>query len=337
MQFESRVFQLAKDPEHPDENQDAYQVDARRGVAAIADGVASGIFSRQWARLLSEAVVADAPDPFDREAFGRWLAERRERWQEEIDVESLAWFQKPKLREGAFSTLLWVTLVEEGPDGDEGPGACRIQCLAVGDSCLLCLEDGRMVRSFPIERAEQFEADPVVVGSLDLGRDERIEFQSLEHPCREGDLVVLCTDAVADWALRAEESGNSPDWQTYWEMSEEDWQQQVDRLRADGQMRYDDATVVLLSVCRQGSASGAKADESPSVAGQGPSEVETAPAALPAAAADGDWRDTLKLLSEQVSDEVSGKVSKGMKKLKRARESAKSAFQKYRDKLRDNE
>ena len=58
MAFESRVFSLAKDAEHPDENQDACRIDPARAVAVIADGVATGIFSRRWAEILAAATLA---------------------------------------------------------------------------------------------------------------------------------------------------------------------------------------------------------------------------------------------------------------------------------------
>ena len=86
LQFQSRVFRLAKDVDHPEQDQDSCRIDEARGVAAIADGVASGIFSRQWAAILTEAVLADLPDPDNRESFARWLTLRREAWAAGIDV-----------------------------------------------------------------------------------------------------------------------------------------------------------------------------------------------------------------------------------------------------------
>jgi len=319
MQFESRVFQLAKDPEHAEENQDAYRIEAAGRCVAIADGVASGIFSRQWARILVEAVVADAPDPQNREAFGRWLDARRRTWQDEIDTSALAWFQKPKLREGAFSTLLWVRLVEAGPDDGPQAAGCRLQGAAVGDSCLFWVRDGRTIRSFPLENAEQLEASPVVVGSVDLGRDELVEFASICEPCQEGDLLVLSTDAVAEWVFRREASGSPPCWDDYWNMTEEDWQQEVDSLRSEREMRYDDATLVLLRAVRQAATA----------------TPEASPPPLPADGED-DWGEKLKHFSEQVVDEVSEQVSRGVKRLKHVKESAESALKKYRDKLRED-
>ena len=78
LQMTSRVLTLAKDPDWPDENQDYCRVDEARGLAAMADGVASAIFSRLWARILVTAAVEGLPDPDDREVFARWLAERRQ-------------------------------------------------------------------------------------------------------------------------------------------------------------------------------------------------------------------------------------------------------------------
>jgi len=330
MQFESRVFQFAKDPERPDENQDACRIDASRGIAAIADGVASGIFSRQWARILTDAVVADDPDPGDAAGFGQWLAVQRNAWQEQIDVASLAWFQKPKLREGAFSTLLWVRLLEAGEDDPAQPATCRLRASAVGDSCLFCVRGGQVRRAFPVQRAEQLKADPVVIGSVDLGRDDLVEFDSMEETCRDGDLVVLCTDAVAEWAFRRHESGSTPDWEDYWNRTQEQWQQEVDVLRGQRQMRYDDATLVLLRICRKASgAAGEPYTTAPA--------AESAPPPIAVGTAENDWRERLRRFSERFVDGVSQRLSQGAGKFKQAKKSAESTIQKYRDKFRDNE
>jgi len=223
MQFAVRAFQLAKDPEHPGQN---------------------------WATLLSEAVVHGPPDPADREAFAAWLKTQREAWAASIDTSGLAWFQKAKLPLGAFSTLLWVE-VSPLPKEQQQPGlfgALRLRSYAIGDSCLFHVRHGELLRCFPLESAEQFQADPLVLGSVDLKRDGLISFSRLEEYCFPDDLVVLCTDAIAEWAVRRQQSGDPPEWMRYWYMSREQWQAEIDHLRAGGQMRYDDATLVLLHI-----------------------------------------------------------------------------------------
>ncbi len=248
MPFESRVFQLARDTEHPEEYQDAYGLDAARGIAAVADGVTSSIFARRWARILTEATVAAAPDPNDPQAFGRWLQLRRQTWSQRIDTSSLAWYQKAKLPQGAFSTLLWIRLLPLARQRPGTFGALRLRGYAIGDSCLFHARHGEVLRTFPIQKAEELEADPLVLGSVDLSRDQLLQFQALDELCYADDLLVLCTDAIAAWALRLGESGNPPVWETYWNMTQQRWQEEVIRLRDQGHMRYDDATLLLLRV-----------------------------------------------------------------------------------------
>ena len=248
MPFQSRVFKLAKDADHPQQDEDAYGIDAARGIASVADGVASAIFSRQWARILAEAAVAETPDPNEKESFGRWLAQRRQAWSQQIDVTGLAWFQKAKLPMGAFSTLLWVRVLPTEEDCPGQFGAYRLHCCAIGDSCLFHVRNGELVRTFPIQKAAELEVDPIVLGSVDLRRDQLMEFVTLDEVCYPDDLLVLCTDAIAQWVLQRIESGDPPAWDDYWNLTESQWQEEIAQRRQRQEMRYDDATLLLLRV-----------------------------------------------------------------------------------------
>jgi hypothetical protein len=336
MRFESRAFRLAKDAEHPEENQDACRTDAVRGVAAIADGVSSGIFSRDWARILTDAIVDEAPNPDDKEAFAGWLAARRETWSGGIDVSQLAWHQKPKLRDGAFSTLLWVEIRALDDEDRRPEDPWRLRAFAVGDSCLFHVRDGKLLRTFPIEQADQFEENPVVIGSVDLNRDELVEFKLLDEYCRPGDLLVLCTDAVAAWAFRLREAGSPPDWQSYWTMTEEAWRDEIAALRDRREMRYDDATLLLVRVTD--GVTLPEPDDEATISGETATVVDR-PALPPPAEAlpESDWAEKLKSFSEQLAGQVSGRFAKGMKKLKEVKESAESALRKYQEKLRSKD
>ena len=246
MGFDFRTFTLAKDPEHPEQNQDAWALDPRRGIAALADGVAASLFSRSWATILTESVLAGAPDPADKDVWRPWLAERRTAWSARIDVNRLAWFQKAKFKDGAFSTLLALRLLPvEGASPDDPP-VWNVRGYAVGDTCLFFVREGKTLRTFPIATAAEFDDNPLAIGSLDLGRDDVVTFRNFEECGRPGDLLVLATDAVAAWALRRTESGQPPAWEDYWDMPEETWQAEVMSLREQREMRYDDATLLLL-------------------------------------------------------------------------------------------
>ena len=73
MRTESRVFWMPKDIGYEGDYEDAFALDEPRGVAAVADGVSSAIFSRQWADILTRAVIAGPPDVSD-ESFWPWLS-----------------------------------------------------------------------------------------------------------------------------------------------------------------------------------------------------------------------------------------------------------------------
>lgn len=311
MPFAARVFWLPKDVGHPEEYQDACAIDPEQGIAAVADGVASAIFSRQWAEILAQATVADPPDVGDDEAFAGWLAERRGSWNEAIDVSGLAWFQKAKLPLGAFSTLVWVR-VEPMDDEREGAfGAYRLEGYAIGDSCLFHCRRGELVRMFPMENAAQFEADPVVLGSVDLNRDQLQKFVALDETCYDDDTLVLCSDAIAEWAVRGIEADAPPNWDRYWTMTHAEWEQEIAELRDQRLMRYDDATLVLLRVAAEGAMVEEPEEPAAPPVEAAPSDDEsTVPASTqrePAESApsdENDWKDKFKAAGRNFSEGV---------------------------------
>jgi hypothetical protein len=373
MRLDFRVFSLAKDHERPEENQDAWAIDPRRGIAAVADGVSSAIFSRYWATILTEAVIAQPPEPDDAEGFRTWLAQQRDVWANRIDLSRLAWYQKAKIKDGAFSTLLWICL---HPSDDGDPAACRIRGYAVGDCCLFVIRDGALLGSFPVQTAAELEVDPLAVGSLDLKRDDRLVFQPLDDCGREGDMLVLCTDAVAHWAFTLQESGSPVNWEAYWDMPEVDWQVEVIAMRDRREMRFDDATLMLLRLCADGDEAeriedrGSRiedGDEAERIEDRG-SRIEegsegkalppgteeqtaensgdasqTLPSWLPQSAMSAlpgkldEWKEKIKTLSGQVVDETGKQVARGLGKIRQATESAESAVQEYLKKLRKKE
>lgn len=303
MRFESRTFWLAKDAGSPEQFQDAFDLDPRRGVAAIADGVTSGIFSGPWARLLTRAIVAQPPNLDDADDFHSWLGQLRAEWLAGIDLSRLTWFQRPKMVDGGMTTLLWIELlpplggnglaapdeaiakkaiakvdpitdeVRGGAEISQTSGGCsaengatiqqplsaatielgaptayRLRAYAIGDSFLFHVRAGQVLAMFPFENSATFGLNPAVIGSLDRQTDHLLQFQMIENDCRSGDLLVLCTDALALWAMNCWEAGEPVDWARYWDMPPDVWQEEMYSLRRESLMRYDDTTLVLLKV-----------------------------------------------------------------------------------------
>lgn len=246
MFFEHKTFWLAKDVSQTEHYQDAFALDGRRGVAAIADGVSSSLFSAQWAKILCDAVVADPPDVSSGDSFFPWLARQRAAWNSAVDTENLAWHQKAKMQQGAQSTLLWVQLLPADPFDAGGRQSPRFRCFAVGDCCLLHARGSQMLRAFPIEQSQLLENNPHVLRSIESKQDQALAFQTLQDYYQPGDMLVLCTDAIAAWALKALEGGATLLWRDFWNMSQDDWAGYIGSLREQQRMRYDDATLVIL-------------------------------------------------------------------------------------------
>lgn len=248
MFFHAKTFWLAKDAAQSEQYQDAFALNERRGIAAIADGVSSSLFSAPWAKILTESVVAAPPDVHDGNSLFPWLAAQRAKWNESIDTVNLAWHQKAKMQQGAQSTLLWARILPPDERDRQCPDSPRLQAFAIGDCCLLHARGSQMLRAFPIESSGAFEENPQVLSSIEGKQDEAIAFHRLYDYCQAGDLLVLCTDAIGAWAIKALEDGATLLWRDFWEMSQNDWAAYIARLREDGRMRYDDATMLILRI-----------------------------------------------------------------------------------------
>ena len=250
MFFQRKTFWLPKDLGHDNEYQDAYALDAHRGIAAIADGVSSSMFARRWAQILTRAIVedpGDVLDPRDPERVDAWLTPRREAWAATIDEATLAWHQKTKLRDGAFSTLLWMSLIP----ADEA-GTYHLTAHGIGDCLLLHVRDGESLASFPFDSADQFNQETPALCSINPAGDPPPPIETFETDCQVGDLIVLCSDAFGAWALAQQESGSPLDWDALWQQSQEDWSSEIQTLRDKGQIRFDDTTVVMLKLLDHG-------------------------------------------------------------------------------------
>ncbi len=246
MRFESQAYWLSKDSAYPDEYQDAFRLDSQRGIAAIADGVSSAIFSGPWARILTEATVLDPPQPDDTTTFQAWLSRQRAIWSGQIDQSRLTWRERPKMVDGAMSTLLWIELTPLSDDESRTPDGYRLHGHAIGDCCLFHIRDRQLLSSFPMTAAAEFGLNPAVLGSINRKCDHLIEFQVMDGKCYPSDLLVLCSDAIALWAMNRYEAGESVDWEEYWNMPDEVWREEIFAHRVANAMRFDDSTLVLL-------------------------------------------------------------------------------------------
>ena len=133
--------------------------------------------------LLTEGFIA-AERPA---ALTTWLADQRRLWLDEVNALELPWFAEIKREEGAFATFLGVGV--RAPTAKKRGGW---RAVAVGDSCLIQVRDGRCVHAFPLQKAGQFSNQPNLIASRRADPNPDLGRGALET----GDRLLLMTDGA---------------------------------------------------------------------------------------------------------------------------------------------
>ncbi len=251
-----RAFSFAKAGNRPAENEDAYNmsIPEPRGASAwtarlaIADGATEAAFSREWARLLVNNFVDGEPldmGSLSAETLSRRLEPCREKWNRDVLRRNIPWHGRAKVKQGAMATFCGINIRPAA-----GVGSLAWQALAVGDCCLFIVREGRLHTAFPVDDPTQFGNTPSLLSSNPANSTGTGQMQLRMGECRQGDLVILATDAVACWALTRESRHDDP-WSTLRKLCQEPPQRREDWVaehRADGAMRNDDATLLMATI-----------------------------------------------------------------------------------------
>jgi hypothetical protein len=226
-----------------EECQDAVAGAPDRSRFAVADGASESADAGLWARLLVEDFVAS---PARHLAWASWLPPLQARWAAEAVAlpagAAVPWYLEERAREGAFATFLGVVVEDSA-----------WYALAVGDSCLVQLRGGALLRSFPLQRSEEFGSTPWLIGSRPPGVEVAVKHgQRAEGQWQAGDRLWLMTDALAQWFLRTAEEGGRP-WEALGQVlaeaaPEEAFAAWVGVARALGLLRNDDVTLAAVTL-----------------------------------------------------------------------------------------
>ena len=204
--------------------------------AAVADGATESVFAQRWARRLVRGLTEQAVT--SAEAFGDGVRDWQSEWQAHATERAAdrPWYVAAKAAEGAFATVLGLSL--------QSGGAWR--AVSVGDCCLFHVRDGALVQSWPVASPDAFTNRPALVPS----RTDR----AVPTPETAGgswqptDRFVLATDAGASWLLR--------DGLDLLRGGPEAVQDRVQAARADGALRNDDVTLLVLDLASVPEANG---------------------------------------------------------------------------------
>ena len=247
-----KTWRVSKEGNRPEECEDAFRVvypsgaDAGIVRAAVCDGASESAFARDWAEILADAFV-DRPLDFSgltEDSLKTWLKRGQDEWREGVPWDRIPWHGEAKARAGAFATLLGLTV---GADL-ENLRPFWWQAMAVGDSCLFVVRNDRLLLSFPLEDAVQFDNNPALVCSNPAnsqGLWEEVRTQTGE--CVPGDRLILASDALAAWFLASYGAGEKP-WETLMALGPADRYVWVGEQRRERLMRNDDTTMVVIDI-----------------------------------------------------------------------------------------
>lgn len=198
--------------------------------AAVADGATESAFARPWAETLAEGLCTIAVTP---DALLDALPDWRSRWVEaHADrTEELPWYGAAKTREGAFATLLGLELRRDG----------HWRAAGVGDGLLLHLREGAVQQTWPHAAPDEFTNRPALLASRPGPSNPEVEdCRAVTGTWTKDDTFLLATDAVAAWLLRTD-----PEAARTW--TADDFRAAVESARAEGVLRNDDSTLLVLT------------------------------------------------------------------------------------------
>jgi hypothetical protein len=258
MELKSKEFRVNKSENLPGDCEDHFAISADKMRIAISDGASQSIFVNEWAEILAVGFVESSPgikSPKIRDKvvkdwlFGQWLPPLQAQWRGSVAGKTIHWFDRDNFRRGAHATFLGLEF-KETPSGR----SLKWQAIAVGDSVLFLIRNGRLLKSFPLATFGDFPYYPALLCSRIFG-NERIKngegansVRTDGGKCRPGDTLILCTDALAKWFLIRNEAKDKPWLEVCSITNQEQFIAFVKNLRAENQIDDDDTTLVIVDV-----------------------------------------------------------------------------------------
>jgi hypothetical protein len=147
---------------------------------AISDGATESIFSREWSGLL---VSCFKDKPFDMVNLPSTINAISKTWYSNISSIDLPWYAQEKLEIGAFATFLGLKLDLKDQ---------VFEAVSIGDCTLFQIRNNEFLKSFPIEKYEEFGNTPALFSTnpkYQTNFEDTVKY--LKVNVESGDLLIL--------------------------------------------------------------------------------------------------------------------------------------------------
>ncbi|BDM83789.1 protein phosphatase 2C domain-containing protein [Acaryochloris marina] len=236
------IFSIPKEGETQENNQDAAFCNDNGTLLAIADGVSSSLFSKEWAQIITKEFCKNSYVSLKDlcENWYCWLHPLQENWRSFYlsKVSSLPWYAKGSIhKDHGSATFLGLKIYK----CISGKGYW--EAISIGDSCLFQIyPQAKRINSYPQMKSNEFNSISRCASSLPEYNSCLPYFWSGEY--NQDDYFVLATDAIAQWIVKSLET------QSFNEdilriKSNEKFSKYIFDLRFRKEIHNDDTSIVI--------------------------------------------------------------------------------------------
>jgi serine/threonine protein phosphatase PrpC len=224
---------------------------------AVADGVTTAFYSGFWAAQLVSLFGEGLLQDWDNDG-PTWKQTADNKWRQYIQKRELGSISQNRLsqRDPASATFCGIEIAESTSESS----GLSWRVIAVGDSCVIHLsayyssesDPNNIFSSHPCTKAADFSCMTSAISNYEE-YPLPPEFADTAHSqfaLRDGDVLLLATDALCEWMIKLSESGK-PVWKTIAEANDQEtFERMVENARyeADPERRLKDDDVALIVI-----------------------------------------------------------------------------------------
>ena len=221
---------------------------------AVADGASEALLSGKFADIAVHSFGVSDHSELDFQTLLKLIHGTWEKWKLEEYLPSrqregrpIKWYEEQGLADGAFCAFLGLIFLSP-----VNLASGFWKAVAIGDSCLFQVRDGKLLRSFPLRESSSFDSRPFLISSNPIKNENILaRVRKIFGTWVRNDIIFLMTDALALWFIKQHEAGNRP-----WEIlslfgpktPKSAFYDFVRDLRSSALIRNDDTTLMKLAL-----------------------------------------------------------------------------------------